>query len=285
MGSRPGYSRRAASFGAVVLALAAAGCSINARQGEVGVYLEAPDGGAGAAGAAGASMITPGSIVLNMTIHDFKVYDVNDPTTNPDFHNVECDRDIVARALGSDRKPVYQVHTYPLPTFGKAYFDQWYHDAPGTNISVTYPLTLTPTADGQKEYDSRKSGTVDTSNGAAHQIFMPIDDGTPYATAFGNQGSPHNYAFTGELHALFTYPGAGSLRFRSDDDMYVFINNELAINLGGIHGADNSGSALDLSGLGLTVGNEYPLDLFYAERWGKTGDILIVTPLELRSAN
>jgi fibro-slime domain-containing protein len=268
-------------FSVVLLVLAATGCSINARQGEVGVYWAGDAGIGGDAGGAGEPI--PGSIIVNMTIRDFKLYDANDPTTNPDFHNIESDRDIVANELGSDLKPVYQVHGYPLPTFGKVYFDQWYRDVLGTNISIIYPLTLVPTTDGQYEYDCRKSGTVDATATGTRRVFFPIDDGTPFATAFGNQGNPHNYAFTGELHTRFTYPGQGTLRVRSDDDMYVFINGALAINLGGIHGAN--GSELDISGLGLTVGNEYPLDLFYAERQGKTGDILISTTLVLRPQN
>jgi hypothetical protein len=59
--------------------------------------------------------------------------------------------------------------------------------------------------------------------------------------------------------------------------MYLFIDGQLAINLGGIHGAN--GSELDVSDLGLIAGTDYQLDLFYAERQGKTGDILLTTSL------
>lgn len=260
------------SIACVVLALTQASCE--APQGEVGIYISTAGAGDGS--------VAPDDLTLTMIVRDFKAYDANDPSTNPDFHNIESDRDIVAQKLGSDAKPVYQVHAYPLPTFGKTYFDQWYRDVPGTNVSVAYPLPLTPVSDGQYEYDCRKTGTVDTSTGVTRRVFLPVDDGTPYATAFGNQGNPHNYAFTGELHARFTYPGQGSFRVRADDDLYVFIAGDLAINLGGIHGAN--GLELDVSGLGLVAGDEYPLDLFYAERAGKTGDLLISTSLVLRPA-
>lgn len=251
------------------------GCGFRAPQGELGIYVDPTlTGEAGAAGAA-----EDGSIELEMTIRDFKRYDATDPTTNPDFHNIECDRDVVASLLGSDRKPVYRAPTNALPTFGKEYFDQWYRDVPGVNVDVSYPLILTRNADGEYEYDCRKTGVIDTSTGTTRRVFLPIDDGTAFATPFGNQGSPHNYAFTGELHARFVYPGQGSLRVRADDDLYVFIDSNLVIDLGGIHGA--VGNELDLSALGLNTGQEYTLSLFYAERAGKTGDLLLSTSLAL----
>jgi fibro-slime domain-containing protein len=253
---------------AVTLSLISVGCSIQAHQGEVGIYLADED----------ASAADPAA--LTMTLRDFKVYDANDPSTNPGFHNLESDRDVAASALGSDSKPVYQSPTNALPTFGQASFDQWYRDVPGTNVTVVYPLPFSPTGDGSYEYDSRKNGMVDTSAGVSRNVFLPIDDGAPYATSFGNQGTPHNLAFTGELHAVFTFSGQGSLQVRGDDDLYVFINGDLSINRGGIHAADTID--LDLSGLGLTSGHDYPLDLFYAERAGKIGELLLHTSFALR---
>ena len=46
--------------------------------------------------------------------------------------------------------------------------------------------------------------------------------------------------------------------------MYVFINNTLALNLGGIHGEVDG--TIDADTLGLTVGKSYSFDLFYADR-------------------
>jgi hypothetical protein len=77
-----------------------------------------------------------------------------------DFHNIESNRDVAADALGTDRKPVYRAPTNTLATFGKGYFDQWYHDVQGINLAVTYPLTLSLTSDGSYEYDGRKKSRV-----------------------------------------------------------------------------------------------------------------------------
>ena len=80
----------------------------------------------------------------------------------------------------------------------------------------------------------------------------------------GNQGRPHNYHFTLELHTTFTYRGGEVLQFTGDDDLWVFIDQRLVLDLGGIHSAETG--AVDLDSLGLTVGQTYRLDLFFAER-------------------
>jgi fibro-slime domain-containing protein len=215
-----------------------------------------------------------------MQLRDFKHYDPNDPATNPAFDNIDSEKSVVSATLGDDRKPVYQTPNNTQATFGQQLFDQWYRDTPGTNLGVVYPLPLALAPDGQYEYDSQKSGTRDVRNGVERRVFFPIDDGTPYATPFGNQGAPHNQAFTGELHATFTLQNAGSsLQVRADDDIYVFIDGKLVIDLGGCHIALEA--AVSLDDLGLSIGQEHALDLFYAERRGATGDLLLKTDLTL----
>jgi len=251
-------------------ALIGHGCSNTAAQGTVGVYL-------------------PDAIALSMLIRDFKKYDASDPTTNPAFHNTQLNNselDVVASSLGTDGKPVYRTPTNNLPTFGTKYFDQWYHDVPGTNVSVSYPINLTANltanSDGLLAYDCHNTGTPDMATGTPRLLFFPIDAGTPYMTTFGNQGDRHNFAFTGELHALFKYAGQGVFKFRSDDDLYVFVGGNLiaAASAPGQHVAEEK--MLDVTVLGLTAGREYPLDVFYAERAGAAGDFMMATSVVLR---
>jgi fibro-slime domain-containing protein len=257
---------------AALLASSAIACSIQSRRAEIGVY-EPTD--------AGGPMPDPPVLFLLTHVRDFKRYNAKDPTTNPAFENGNTEKSVVATALGADGKPVYKAPSNTLPTFGKALFDQWYNDTPGTNYGVFYPLPVSLTSDGQYEYDSEKSGTPDTYQGVNRRVFTPIDDGTPYATPFGNQGAPHNLAFTAELHATFTLAtSGGTLQVRSDDDLYVFINGKLAIDLGGTHAA--KGAELQIDDLDLTAGQDYPLDIFYAERLGATGDFAMTINLPLK---
>jgi fibro-slime domain-containing protein len=227
-----------------------------------------------------------------MVVRDFRVYDELDTTTNPDFENPPKtdatgtpntgytgpwdDKEIVSDSLGTDFKPVYKNPGSPtLTTHGQREFDQWYRNVDDTNIAQQIPLTLTRNAAGFYAYDSLRAGPPLSPGGG----FFPIDDGTSYATSFGNQGRAHNYSFTVEIHTLFTYQGGEVFNFSGDDDVFVFIDNKIVINLGGIHGREPMNVALDA--LGLTKGETYPLDFFSAERHVSASNLLITTSLEL----
>ena len=89
--------------------------------------------------------------------------------------------------------------------------------------------------------------------------FFPIDN-----QLFGNEGLQHNFHFTYRAQILFRFNGSEVFTFAGDDDLWAFIDSRLAIDLGGVHSTE--GQEIPLAGLGLTVGQTYPIDIFFAER-------------------
>jgi fibro-slime domain-containing protein len=278
----------------LVIALVASGCSNdnpdvvgaagNSGKGGTGgliIPIGGTSGNGGKAGNSGTSIGQSGE--LTIVVRDFKFYSASDTATDPDFENVPAtggggpwdDKEIVTDTLGADSKPVYKSSSTTLTTHGKAAFDQWYNTVDGTNIIKQIPIILTANANGTYKYDSLSAGAPLSPGGG----FFPIDDSSAYKTDFGNQGQNHNFSFTVEIHTVFTYNGGETFTFSGDDDVFVYINKKLVINLGGIHGREEANVAID--SLGLAKGAEYQLDFFSAERHVTQSNLLITTSLGL----
>jgi fibro-slime domain-containing protein len=140
-------------------------------------------------------------------------------------------------------------------------------------------------------------------------LFFPADSLTPASAASTAQisgnydpswpadptGKTHNFSFTTEVRYWFSYDSAKTfkLRFVGDDDVWVFINNKLAVDLGGIHTAVQGDLTFGGSGaatvvitpvnptngskasitthpdLGVANGNVYEIVVLHAERQTK----------------
>ncbi|NLB64722.1 MAG: fibro-slime domain-containing protein [Fibrobacter sp.] len=93
--------------------------------------------------------------------------------------------------------------------------------------------------------------------------------------------SPHNFLFTMVVDAQFSYHPGQYFEFRGDDDVWVFINNRLVVDLGGVHGPEEG--AVDLDTLGLTIGDEYSFKIFFVERNCCGANFKMRTSIDLRT--
>lgn len=205
-----------------------------------------------------------GCSVLVGVARDFK--GAAEPGGHPDFEAFGGSAEttgLVLPALGADGKPAYATHCDAATTdascpYGQQMtsedrFDQWYRLTPQVNQPFLVYFQFAPNGNGS---------TFESTH------FFPLDGAGWGNSGKGNDGKQHNFGFTTELHTQFKYAGGEVFTFTGDDDLWVFINGRLAIDLGGLHPAATSTIDLDAqaAALGIATGQVYPLELFHAER-------------------
>jgi len=220
--------------------------------------------------------------------HDFERDNANDPGAVQYYLN----------ATAQWRMP--NLSTRKLNTIhDAAMFSYWYRDNDQFNIPFNLNLVVS---------------NAETCNSLVYQYtnleFFPIN-----GQGFGNMYQSKNFAFTLVSNLRFTYQGNEHFNFLGDDDLWVFINDRLAMDLGGVHSA--TGGSLDLTWpdggcdkyklpdppvacytlgstpptipcaclLGLTgPGNSYTFDLYYNERHTSKSTLQFSTSLFLQCA-
>ncbi len=162
-----------------------------------------------------------------------------------------------------------------------ATFPELFNDVPGVNMSVSKTLTFNLQADGTYLFDAQTDPSMGAPPGP--NGFFPID-GLLYGNYSGD-GGRHNFHFSFELHGDFVYDAAAGqiFEFNGDDDVWVFVNGRIVVDLGGRHSPKSM--FVDMNRLGLTDGEVYRLSFFLLERRTSGSNCIITTNLPLVSGD
>jgi fibro-slime domain-containing protein len=232
----------------------------------------------------------PDELSTPVIYRDFRSQDASagvEQTFNPDFNPPPTGTHlgITTDYLDAEGKPVWNENGSGVGQGGypasSSSFAAWYRTSPTLvadgNIEVVGELTLTRPDPGSfpNRYQFSSSS------------FFPLDDMGWELQAPPLQELPltngHNFGFTTEVHYFFVYQGDEVLTFRGDDDLWVFVDGRLCMDIGGIHSAITGVMSFDpgvtdgngarqaivdacITDLGLEVGKVYEVSIFHAER-------------------
>ena len=217
--------------------------------------------------------------LLEVVHRDFRE---NHPDFEMPFPGDQVRIGLVESTLGADKKPVFkdrigcfrdqqdplscdqhQNPTEPVIQNAESY-NQWYNTVDGINEEFI------------REIDLGDTGIFESSS------FFPLTRDEGWGITPQGNGQNENFLFTTEIHLTFTYRTGQVFSFRGDDDVWVFINNKLVIDLGSMHGPESGEVSFDerATELGITPGQTYPMDVFHAERHTEGSNFRIETNIE-----
>lgn len=152
---------------------------------------------------------------------------------------------------------------------GDTNFSRWFNEVDGKSKNYLGTIKL----------DYRSEGSVFSFN---KKEFYPLDD-TDYDVNEPGNGDGHNHLFTMNFSTPFTalLSGEESFEITADDDTFVFVNDKLAIDMGGIHEATPAHFVIQANGelysgvgdeelayTGITInkGDNSEVRIFHADR-------------------
>ncbi len=209
---------------------------------------------------------------VSALVRDWKADDVSFFVSGKNGGTVT--RNMVQSRLGENGKPIAGENAAKAD--GQE-LESWFITE--DNNETCIDLVLTKGYDGLWEYDSDIFGGFFPIDSFDHPNNIQYED---------SKGNMRNFHFTMEMHMQFEYRREANQEFifRGDDDVWIFVNNQLAIDLGGFHPPAADTLILNelASDLGLEDGQNYPMDIFFAERQPTNSNFLVRTSLDLRNS-
>ena len=198
---------------------------------------------------------------------------------------------MVEKQLGPNGVPV-MAKNFPSGCKNSTHLNSWFlpevvaekNGQQYTNVTCR-DLELTLTDDGfwlgQKDDESPERGLFFLDD------FRWLDEAKTvenphYDSITGGNDIPgeHNYGFAMKIQAEFVYVKGQYFEFNGDDDVWVFINNQLVVDIGGQHRKIKK--SVNLDDLHLTPGETYPFHIFYAERKRTQSNFMMRTSIDLK---
>lgn len=158
------------------------------------------------------------------------------------------------------------------------------------------------TSSNKVNYDIEKGNIFEEESEEYQDGFFPLDtallgDKSDLTAPYGSgsdmfnvyDGKNHNYHFSMKVHCEFLYEAEKNLQFKfnGDDDVYLFIDNKLVLDIGGAHLKKDGNIDLNevAENIGLVDGEIYSFDFFYIERHTTASNLTIETNMIFEQAD
>ena len=224
----------------------------------------------------GVNEVTDGKLSLHLASDGYWTFDTME---EPDqgFFPLES---APASGVGTKRQ------AYGGMRYGTGYKDYWSAAAKAMNVSNWGFLDQ---ASGLPYVDLYPTAAGEFASGSLPDIY----DGMYWEMRKGQSGTVGSESYTKdnpmlknqhycmEMRASFVYNGGERFHVRGDDDIWVYMDKRLVIDLGGMHLAAPGYVLLDT--MDLVQGNRYPLDFFFCDRRTSMSNLRIKTDLLLEA--